>query len=97
MPEALMVPVVELPPETLFTVQATPELLVPVTAAVNCCELPARTLAGLGVTETWMGPEVVGGREVWEPETWAQPVCRQTLSVRRMENLRPKELPSASN
>jgi len=94
MPEALMVPVVELPPETLFTVQTTPVLLVPVTVAVNCCELPARTLAGLGETETWMGPEVVGGREVCVPETWAQPACWQAISVRRIENLRPKDLPS---
>jgi len=97
MPEALMVPVVELPPEALFTVQATTVLLVPVTAAVNCCELPARTFAGLGATETWMCPEGGGGGEVCEPDTWAQPACRQAISVRRIENLLPKELPSASN
>ena len=89
-------PFAELPPATLFTDQVTAVLLVPVTAAVNCCELPARTLAGLGATETWMGPEVLGGGEACEPETSAQPACRQAISVRRIENLRPKELLSAS-
>ena len=31
------VPVVELPPVTLFTFQVTAKLVVPVTVAVNCC------------------------------------------------------------
>lgn len=54
MPEELMVPFEELPPATLLTDQVTAELVVPVTVAVNCCELPARTLAGFGETETWI-------------------------------------------
>lgn len=42
----------EFPPVTLFTCHATAVLVVPVTIAVNACELPARTLAELGDTTT---------------------------------------------
>ena len=75
-----MVPMVELPLAVEFTDQETVVLVVPVTEAVNCWELPARTLAGFGVTETWTLAEVggfggaVGGVGVeCEPETRAQP------------------------
>jgi len=52
MPEEVIVPVEELPPGTLLTDQATEVLVVPVTEAVNCWELPALMVAGFGETET---------------------------------------------
>lgn len=54
MPLVEMVPTVELPPATPFTVQFTAVLLVFETVALNCCVLPVliETLVGLTVTET---------------------------------------------
>jgi hypothetical protein len=60
-----MVPAVELPPETPFTLQVTPVFDVPVTVAVNCCVLPSNTLELDDETVTvtdWDG----GGRDVDE-------------------------------
>jgi hypothetical protein len=101
LPEEVIVPVVELPPATLLTDQVTAVLVVPVTEAVNCWELPARTLAGFGATETWTLPEVggfggaVGGvGEECEPETWAQPAGQQASKERRINKLRRTEMPS---
>lgn len=39
-----IVPTVEFPPEVPFTLQVTAVSDVPVTVAVNCCELPSNTL-----------------------------------------------------
>lgn len=39
-----MVPAVEFPPGTPFTLQVTPVFDVPVTVTVNCCVLPSNTL-----------------------------------------------------
>lgn len=52
MPEEEIVPEEELPPRTLLTDQVTEVLVVPVTEAVNCWELPALMLTGFGETET---------------------------------------------
>jgi hypothetical protein len=43
---------VEFPPVTLFTSHVTAVFVVPVTVAVNACELPARTFAEFGDTTT---------------------------------------------
>jgi hypothetical protein len=53
------VPSVELPPATPFTVQLTLVFELPVTVAVNCWELAARTFGVLGVTITviFAGPD----------------------------------------
>jgi len=51
-PDALIVPVLELPPVTPFTLQATPVFELPLTVAVNCWEPPARTFADAGTTDT---------------------------------------------
>jgi len=81
----VIVPYIELPPATLLTDQVTDELVVPVTVAANCWELPALTLAGFGVTETLMEPEAggLGGAtggvgEECVAEIWAQPTSKQT-------------------
>src|SRR6185503_2830975 len=47
-PEELIVPAVELPPDTPFTNQVTPVLLVPETVAVNCFEVPTCKVAEVG-------------------------------------------------
>jgi hypothetical protein len=95
-----MVPFAELPPAILLTDQETAVFVVPVTEAANCWELPARTLAGFGVTETWILPEaggfggaIGGGGEVCEPETRAQPACQQASKGRRINKLRRTEIP----
>ena len=54
-------------------------------------------LAVNGATETWIEPEDGGTGAECEAETWAQPACRQAIRTTRIKNLRPKELPSASN
>ena len=46
------VPTVELPPETLFTLQATDLFVDPVTVAVNCWVFPAVTVAVAGLIAT---------------------------------------------
>ena len=46
-PEVLMVPTLLLPPATESTDQVTAVLLVPVTAAVNCCCAPAGSVREL--------------------------------------------------
>ena len=51
-PVPLIVPVVELPPVTLFTCQVTAVLDVFVTLAENCCVRPVVTVAVLGLTVT---------------------------------------------
>jgi hypothetical protein len=51
-PVELTVPVADAPPVTPFTCQVTLELEVPVTATVNGCESPARTVAEFGETLT---------------------------------------------
>jgi hypothetical protein len=43
-PELEIIPTVEFPPATPFTVHVTPVFEVPVTFAVNCCVLPSNTL-----------------------------------------------------
>jgi hypothetical protein len=53
-PLLVMVPTVELPPATPFTSQVA-AVLVPLTIALNCCVLPAVTLAEVGVTLTATG------------------------------------------
>jgi hypothetical protein len=53
-PEALIVPTVEFPPVTPLTCHVTAVLVVPVTVAANCCELPALTFAEVGDTVTVM-------------------------------------------
>jgi hypothetical protein len=60
-----IVPTVEFPLETPFTLQVTAVFDVPVTAAVNCCVLPSNTLELDDETKTvtdWGG----GGGEVDE-------------------------------
>src|SRR5207302_4834143 len=51
-PVALIVPVVELPPVTLFTCHVTAVFDVFATVAVNCCVNPTWTLGVLGLTVT---------------------------------------------
>src|SRR5579872_971166 len=51
-----MVPIVELPPATPFTVQVTLGSRAPVTVAVNACGLPVRTMAVAGATTTATPP-----------------------------------------
>ena len=101
MPEDVIVPFEELPPGTLLTDQVTDVLVVPVTEAANCWELPARTFTGFGVTETWMLPEAggaVGGVGVdCEPETRPQPACKQASKERRINKLRRTDMPSQRN
>ena len=93
----MIVPLAELPPDTLFTDHVTAVFVVPVTEAANCWELPARTLTGFGVMETWMLPEVggfggaVGG--VGEPETRPQPASKHESKVRRISKLRRTDMP----
>jgi len=53
-PEVLIVPIVEFPPIMPLTCHVTAVLVVPVTVAANCCELPALTFAELGDTVTVM-------------------------------------------
>jgi len=74
-------------------------LVVPVTEAANCWELPARTLTGFGVMETWTLPEEGGGLvggvgEEGEPETRPQPACRHASKERRIKKLRRTDIPS---
>lgn len=98
MPEEVIVPLVELPPATLLTDQVTAVLVVPVTEAANCWELPARTLTEFGVTETWISPDAggfggaVGG--VGEPETRPQPACKQLNKTVRITKFRRTNVPS---
>jgi hypothetical protein len=101
LPEEEIVPFVELPPEMLLTDQVTAILVVPVTEAVNCWVLAARTLVGFGVTETWtlaedggFGGAVGGVGEECEPETRAQPVCMQANREREIKKLRRTEMSS---
>jgi hypothetical protein len=54
-PVALIVPVVELPPVTLFTCHVTAVFDVFATVAVNCCVNPTWTLGVLGLTVTPTG------------------------------------------
>jgi hypothetical protein len=82
-----------------LTYQVTLEFVVPVTFAANCCELPARTLAGFGVTETCTLPEVGGfggaaggAGEGCVPETPAQPACNPASNERRISKLRRTEI-----
>lgn len=51
-PIVLIVPVVDTPPVTPFTCQVTAAFEVPVTAAANVSDAPARTVAELGETPT---------------------------------------------
>lgn len=96
----MIVPFAELPPATLLTDQVTDELVVPVTVAANCWELPARTLAGFGATETLtepvaggLGGAVGGVGDVCVAEIWAQPACNAARMARSRKNLRCKEKP----
>jgi hypothetical protein len=97
LPEEVIVPLAELPLATLLTDQVTAVLVVPVTEAANFWELPARTLTGFGVTETWISPDAggfggaVGG--VDEPETRPQPACRHASKERRINKLRRTDMP----
>ena len=66
-PETI-VPRLALPPAIPFTLHVTALLLLPVTVAVNGCELPSRTLEAPGVTLTVTGGAGVGTGEVcWLP------------------------------
>ena len=101
MPEEVIIPLEELPPATLLTDHVTAVLVVPVTEAANCWELPMRTFTGFGVTETWMLPEAggfggaVGGvGEEGEPETRAQPAWKHASKERRINKLRRTDMPS---
>lgn len=67
-PDALIVPVVALPPATPFTDQLTAVCVVPVTVAEKNCVAPARTFAALGATLTVIG----GGGVVFDFVTPAQ-------------------------
>ena len=53
-PADVIVPAAALPPVTPFTCQVTDEFDVPLTVAAKVCVAPARTVAGLGETETLM-------------------------------------------
>jgi len=67
MPDALIVPVAELPPVTPFTCQVTAVSEVPDTVALKVCVEPARTLALGGDTLT-VTPDPDGGGFELEPE-----------------------------
>src|SRR5580658_2985119 len=90
-PAELMAPAVELPPRTLLTDHVTDVSVAPVTAAVNCWELPARTLAGFGVIDTCTVPEEGELGEVREPLTAPHPTCNPTSNERRTRRMRCKE------
>ena len=79
-----------LPPLTPFTNQFTEVFAEPVTVALNCCELPIRTLAGFGETETLM----LDGGELEPPDleefagrppqpNWTEVQTRRNAKVRR--------------
>jgi len=80
------VPVEALPPATLLTDQVTEVFVVPVTVAVNGWELPARTLAGFGETETWICVCGGGGVFVLELPTPAHPVCNSAKMGKSVSN-----------
>jgi hypothetical protein len=67
MPDALIVPVAELPPVTPFNCQVTAVFDVPDTVALKDCVAPARTLALAGDTFTVM-PDPDGGVLELDPE-----------------------------
>lgn len=50
-PDGEIVPVLEVPPLTPFTVQYTLVFVVPATVAVNCCVNPLGTVAAVGATD----------------------------------------------
>jgi hypothetical protein len=83
MPDALIVPVAELPPVTPFTCQVTAAFDVPDTVALKACVAPARTLALVGDTLT-VTPDPDGGVLGLEPEELVvvpvQPESRATAS-----------------
>ena len=67
MPDALIVPVAELPPVTPFTCQDKAVFDVPVTVTLKVCVAPARTLALVGDSFT-VTPDPDGGVLEFEPE-----------------------------
>jgi hypothetical protein len=94
MPEEEIVPFVGLPPGTLLTDHVTRVFVVPVTVALNCWELPARTFAGFGVTETWTcaGEGCCGAVPEPEPLTLAHPAWSNASRKRSVRNRRFKEV-----
>lgn len=68
---------------------------------MNCCELPVRTLAGFGATETWTLPEDgglgEGAGEVCDPEISVQSACKPASTERRMKKLCRNEMPPKEN
>ena len=80
-----IVPTVEFPPDTPFTVQVTAVFDVPVTVALNCCVLPSSTieLGDVSVRVTDWGEG--GGGAVDDPppphpqRTMANPASANTL------------------
>jgi len=86
-----MVPAVELPPGTPFTLQVTAVFDVPVTAAVNCCVLPNNTLELEEETVTVTdGGGGEGGDEPFPP----QPPRRKARSARRATACARREEPA---
>ena len=51
----MIVPTVEFPPVTVFTLQVTVVLVLPVTVAVNCCVFVFATVANVGDITTVIG------------------------------------------
>jgi hypothetical protein len=80
MPDALIVPVAELPPVTPFTCQVTAVFDVPDTVALKDCVAPARTLALAGDTFTVM-PDPDGGVLELEPEELVVPVQPASIAT----------------
>jgi hypothetical protein len=54
-PPVEIVPTLEFPPVTPFTVHVTPVFVLPDTVAVNCCVFPADSVAEVGDTDTLTG------------------------------------------
>lgn len=91
MPDALIVPVAELPPVTPFTCHVTAMFEVPDTVALKVCAAPARTLALVGDTFT-VTPDPDGG--VFEPEELlVVPMQPASVAADRTTKSMPGECP----
>lgn len=84
-PLAVIVPVAALPPETPFTLQVTLVLFALVTLAANAWELPNRTDAVVGETETLIAAGGGGGADggATAPPVAAQPVATTPVATAR--------------